>query len=715
MVDRQERLILIIDEKGARVVERRIGKIGKTAKGASKGTGQLVRALKLLAGAAIIRQIGRLADSFTNLQNRIRLVTRTTGELNKVTEELFNVARRTRTPIETNAELFNRLAQSGKDLNLSFQDVLDITESVNKAVIISGASAQEAAGAIRQLTQGLAANALRGQELNSILEQTPRIADIIAKRLGVTRGSLKLLGEQGKITADVIIEAFKDAKTELDEEFGRTVPTLGQSFTVLGNDITEFIGVLDKATGASGTFVSALNNIGITTRFLIALLKDAEGIAEREVKPVFAPAGERVSGIPQREAREEQRQIKQQESFGDFLQDLIRGTEAPSPVRPVFGPEGGRVSGEEVRPVFGAEGQREPGRPGTGRPVFGPQGQRLADEKSILDRALARDNETKALTRGQVAVRDFNRALDDELKISKLGTEERIVAQAELKATNVLRKRGADLSAEETKATIARAGAAAKDNIELEKRQAILDDIKGPEKERLDTLRILSTLRAENAINERQFAEAVAQTNRELQVQQGLIPNVIKVFQDLDVTIEKLGNDIGNILVGSIDSAADALADFAISGFQNTEDLKAAFSDLFASLAKDILKAIIKLILLQAFQALTGTGPAAGAVGGGGAGGTVSAGLSFGGLQAGGPAGRGQPILVGERGPEIFTPTASGNVTPSNQVQPAETKVTVVNVTDPDEIPAAMGSPEGEQVILNVLQRNSETVRRLAT
>lgn len=662
---REERLILIIDEKGARVVERRIGKVGKTAKKSSRDLKFLKLALTAAFALVIIKKVGRLADSFTLLQNRIRLVTNSTEELNAVTNELIEVANRTRTPIASNANLFNRLAQAGKELGLTFQDVLEITESVNKAVIISGSTTQEATGAVRQLTQGISANLLQNQELNSILEQTSRIADVLAKRLGVTRGALKQLSEQGKITAKVIIEGFRDAKEELDEEFGRTLPTIGQSFTVLENIITEFTGTLDKTLKASAQFAGILLKIAGAIKDINDAIRGQE-----EITPQV-----QLSRTKERLA----------------LLDRIRNSER----RPPSGP----AEIAEMR------GQALPEIP------FEPS-------QAILDRALARNQENDTLNKGQVAVRDFNAALDAEIAVSKLGTEERIVAQAELKATNVLRKRGADLSAEETKATIARAGAAAKDNIELEKRQAILDDIKGPEKERLDTLRILSTLRAENVINEREFADAVARTNRELEVQLGLVPNVLKVFQDLDVTIEKLGQDIGNILVDSIDSAADALADFAISGFQNTEDLKAAFSDLFASLAKDILKAIIKLLLLQALQFATGTGGAGGGAAastGGAGGGAALGGFVGAGLQAGGPTGRGQPVLVGERGPEIFTPTASGNITPNNQIQPAEVKVTVVNVTDPDEIPAAMGSPEGEQVVLNILQRNSETVRRLAT
>ena len=186
-----ERLIIEINEKGARVVKRNIGGIGQASRGAEGSVQLLRRALGLLGGALVVQQIGRIADSFTNLQNRLRIVTDGQAELNAVTKELIGVSNRTRSSLETNAELFNRLSLSTKELGLSQRDVLNLTESLNQAVILSGASATEAQAGLIQLSQGLASGALRGDELRSVLEQLPVVSDVIAKQLGITRGELQ--------------------------------------------------------------------------------------------------------------------------------------------------------------------------------------------------------------------------------------------------------------------------------------------------------------------------------------------------------------------------------------------------------------------------------------------------------------------------------------------------------------------------------------------
>ena len=124
---------------------------------------------------------------------------------------------------------------------------------MNQAIILSGASAQEASAGLTQFSQGIASGVLRGEELNSILEQTPVIADVIAKSMGKTRGELRALGSDGKITAEVIMKAFREAEY-LGAAFATTVPTIGQAFTVLTNQVMKYLGAADKSLGTSEAF-----------------------------------------------------------------------------------------------------------------------------------------------------------------------------------------------------------------------------------------------------------------------------------------------------------------------------------------------------------------------------------------------------------------------------------------------------------------------------
>ena len=270
-----ERIDVVFTERGGRVVRRRIDEIGVAARGAQGAVQLLRRALGTLGVTLGVRELVRLVDTFTNLTNRLRIVTSSTAQLTAVTERLFQVAERTRSSFESTTELFARTALAVRDLGVSQAETLQFTESLNQAVILSGASAQEANAGIIQLSQGLASGTLRGDELRSVLEQLPAVSDVIAQSLGVTRGQLRELGQQGRITARVILDAFREARDELAQRFATTVPTLGQAFTVLGNSLTRIVGALSTSSGATEALARAIivlaNNLETVLRGAAAL------------------------------------------------------------------------------------------------------------------------------------------------------------------------------------------------------------------------------------------------------------------------------------------------------------------------------------------------------------------------------------------------------------------------------------------------------------
>jgi tape measure domain-containing protein len=235
-------------ERGSKRVENSLNRVGNAA---DRVRSLIARAFAFIGLSVGIRQLVRLADTFTNIQNRIRIVTNSTAELNAVTNSLFQVANRTRSSFEATAEVYARTALATRELGLSQAQTIRFTESLNQAVILSGANAQEANAALIQLSQGLASGALRGDELRSVLEQLPVVADVIADSLGVTRGELRELGAEGRITADIVLEAFAEAREELEGRFAKTVPTISQSMQVLRNRFVAFIGALDESNGAS--------------------------------------------------------------------------------------------------------------------------------------------------------------------------------------------------------------------------------------------------------------------------------------------------------------------------------------------------------------------------------------------------------------------------------------------------------------------------------
>lgn len=274
------RIRVVVDPTQAEAGLSRVDRGLKRADdGAKRLQSTISRLFGILASAAAVRGVVQLADSFTNLQNRLRVVTQSEAELVVVTDKLFESANRTRSSFENTVEVYSRTALAAKNLGRSQQELIDFTTSLNQAIILSGATAKEANNGLIQLSQGLGSGTLRGDELRAVLEQLNVVADVIAKQMGVTRNEIRLLGQEGKISADVILDAFKNARQELDERFARTIPTLAQSFTVLRNNVIRLIGETDKSVGITRTlsvailsFASNIETVARVVTFFVTIL-----------------------------------------------------------------------------------------------------------------------------------------------------------------------------------------------------------------------------------------------------------------------------------------------------------------------------------------------------------------------------------------------------------------------------------------------------------
>lgn len=279
-----------VTQRGAEQVYRDIAHIGDGANSSARALALLQRSLSLIGGGFAASQLKELVDGYTNLSNRLRLVSTDSYNLAQLQTAVFQAAQRTRTPMAALAQLYSRTALNTAALGLSQQEVLGITESVSQAFQISGATAAEASGSIIQFTQGLAQGTLRGQELNSVLEQAPRLAQAIAEGMGVGVYDLKRLGKEGKITSEAIVDALKKAAPELREEFAKLRPTIDSAFTVLNNGFMQTIGQLDQATGASAKLAEMMIFVGNNSKLMTAILVAGAGLAVIAFAPLIASA-----------------------------------------------------------------------------------------------------------------------------------------------------------------------------------------------------------------------------------------------------------------------------------------------------------------------------------------------------------------------------------------------------------------------------------------
>jgi len=246
-----ESLVLSITEKGAVQVKRNIEGIGTGALKASGAMALLKNSMSALMTGAVAVGIVQMVDKYTIMQNRLKLVTRGSEELGAVTDRLFKISENTRSSFTATGEMYARMALASRELGKTQNELLQFTESLNQAIILSGASAQESQAGMIQLSQGLASGALRGDELRSVMEQLPMVADVVAKSLGVSRGEFRKMGIEGKISAKIVLDAFTKARVELAEKFAKTVPTVGQALTVLKSNLTKLFGEAATASGTS--------------------------------------------------------------------------------------------------------------------------------------------------------------------------------------------------------------------------------------------------------------------------------------------------------------------------------------------------------------------------------------------------------------------------------------------------------------------------------
>lgn len=197
--------------------------------------------------AASTRDLGTVIDTWNLVNSRIRLVTDSTEDLKEKQKALFAISQKTRTGYEATAALYSRMARNTKQAHIESSRLLTVTEAIAKALIISGAAANSADAALIQLTQGFAANALRGQELNSVMEQIPRVSEAIATGMGVSIGRLRALAAEGKLTTDIVIKALESQAAAIDKEFTTMQRTMGQAALQTKNQWAAFLGELDKS------------------------------------------------------------------------------------------------------------------------------------------------------------------------------------------------------------------------------------------------------------------------------------------------------------------------------------------------------------------------------------------------------------------------------------------------------------------------------------
>lgn len=268
-----ENINIVITTRGARAAATQIRGIGRSSRTATIAVRALGVALVGLASGAVIKSLFNLSDAATEVGNRIRTVTSSTEVFLSVQDRLFDVANRTGASIADTARLYQRLAVGTRDLGVGSARVINVVEGLNAALVVSGSTAREASAALLQLGQGLASDNLSGEELRSLRENLPQLAQELADVLGEPIGALKELGRQGKLNAETVFPALEVAVEKFQEklENGEVIFTFAQAFNAVRNALVKAFAIIQRSTGLTQDLTKAIFDL-------------SDGLAEKIVR-----------------------------------------------------------------------------------------------------------------------------------------------------------------------------------------------------------------------------------------------------------------------------------------------------------------------------------------------------------------------------------------------------------------------------------------------
>lgn len=210
-------------------------------------------------GAALgAREIMRLADTWSELNSRVNNAAGGIEAGGEVMQRLGEVARRTYSSLEQTAEGYLLNATAMRELGYSTNQTLDYVESVNNALVISGAKGQVAARVMDALSKAMALGKLQGDNLNTVIASGGRLAEALASGLGVGVNQLRALGAQGKITGRDIVRSLSSQMENLRKEAEEMPATISDGIQLLQNALLEYVGNADQATGVSAKTSEAL-------------------------------------------------------------------------------------------------------------------------------------------------------------------------------------------------------------------------------------------------------------------------------------------------------------------------------------------------------------------------------------------------------------------------------------------------------------------------
>lgn len=240
-------------------VKKKSEEVSNSARKLEKDIGGLGGAFDFVKKAALgffaafsIQKITQIADTWSDMQSKIGSSIKDMEAAPALMGRMVELANSSYSPLAQTVDVFSRNMTVMRDLGRTAAETADFTEALNHALVTTATRGQDADTVISSISRSLSKGKLDLESYDVIISRSPRVLEAIAEKLGTTTSGLRDLASQGKVTSSVIIEAIVGSLEKLREEAGEMPATINDAFTILGNNVTAFVGIIDKSFGASG-------------------------------------------------------------------------------------------------------------------------------------------------------------------------------------------------------------------------------------------------------------------------------------------------------------------------------------------------------------------------------------------------------------------------------------------------------------------------------
>lgn len=241
-------------ERGAKRADRQVNTLKTSIKALS-------RVIHLLLAAEAVRQFIDMAEQAKMLRVKIKLLTGDAESAGRVFDGLKEISKETGQSLKDTGELWQGLAISLKNTSATEGQLLNLVGTIQKMGALGGASAEQMSNSMRQFRQSIDGGVLRAEEFNSLLENTPTIVQTMARHMGLSMGQFRAEMLDGKITAEMMVNAIQAATQETNEKFAQLPRTSGMAFNELKVEVMGLVEQLDDLFGISDGVVSAIDLI----------------------------------------------------------------------------------------------------------------------------------------------------------------------------------------------------------------------------------------------------------------------------------------------------------------------------------------------------------------------------------------------------------------------------------------------------------------------